>query len=46
MSEKKELSNEELLARQQQQFEAYKKESSLQKVKSAGYGVAVAVCFF
>ncbi|EJY6949492.1 Ltp family lipoprotein [Staphylococcus pseudintermedius] len=28
MSEKKELSNEELLARQQQQFEAYKKEQA------------------
>ncbi|WP_353419794.1 DUF4352 domain-containing protein [Staphylococcus delphini] len=38
MSEKKELSNEELLARQQQQFEAYKKEQASKSKKKWLWG--------
>ncbi|MDK3808558.1 hypothetical protein O0C54_12090 [Staphylococcus pseudintermedius] len=40
MSEKKELSNEELLRKQEEKFEAYKKEQA-SKSKNVGYGDAV-----
>lgn len=40
MSEKKELSNEELLRKQEEKFEAYKKEQA-SKAKNVGYGDAV-----
>lgn len=42
MSERKGLTNEELLERQQQQFEQYKKNSPL-NLKRNGYGVVEVV---